>query len=1012
MEEVQIVQVRPWYHKPAPYIAAGVFICLCVLALPHAQRVYHRWSEVRKVKRASEALARGDYKEATLQARGALATDAKHVEALRLLARTAEAVNSPADALKFRRQIDAIKPGDPENVLGIADNCLKTAVFTAAQEALRSLPPEAQTSAKYYDVAAGIALGQKDLPGAEIYATKAAQAEPANANYQLRLAGLRLSSKDPERQTEAVKVLQQLSTKPTSRSRALRLLLQNALERGDSSGAIELGSALTASTDATFADKLTELTALYALREKSSGATNSGRPVTQTAFLAKLEELQRTASGQPETIYQMIMWMNEHNMALLVPDFAASLPAEQVAKPPVAVAVADSYTRASQWDRLRQLVEPASWDRTEFLRFAYLSRALEGLEDRAGSSAAWTRAVETAQAQVPTMEALARETAKWRWKQQNDEVMWKLADKPSCPRWVVDALWTSALQRQDATQLFKLSKLILQAEPKSLIARNHFISLALMTGQDTESPHELADAHYRKYPENQGVASTYAFSLFLQGRAEEAVSVMAKFPKEQMRQPALAFYQGIFLAAAGRPEEGEEYFRIGEQSPQFEQMIAIRNFLRTVFEADAAARGGDAAKAAQAWQTALQAARARPQWLDIFGRVALKRGEMERAGEAALKLADAGQCPAWAAEPLWVASVRGGNPAQIQKASKLILDANPKSLTARSNFIVVALLGGKEGEAAYQQAETFSRENPSQSEAAAAYAYALYRQGQNEKALALLKTLDPQQLQQPRLALYYSLVLAAAGNPDEAMKVFPQNLEAGLLPEEKLMGGVLRGAFDCRTADQRGDTTAANEAWTKALVETRNRPEMLELLGQMAQKWQAPGRAEEALWKLADAPSTPRWAIDVLLAAAEKSRDSGQLFPAARLLRRAEPQNTSARVNYVRLALLTRQTAEMPDRQARELYESDPRNPEAAATYALALHQQDRTDRALEVLAALTPEQLHVPRVAFYYGAFLTAAGQEAKAREYLQAGAQLVALPEEQTLLTKSEKRRASREP
>lgn len=1001
MDKVEIVQIRPWYHKPAPWIALGVFICLGVLAMPHVQRAYYRWSEVRKVKRATEALARGDYKEAALQARGALATDAKHVEALRVLAKMAEQVNSPTDALKLRRQIDAIKPGDAENVLGIAENCVKTSVFGAAEEALRGLPENARTGARYYDVAAGLALGQKDVTRAEEFAAKAVQAEPANGNYRLRLAGMRLASKSDESRAEGIKVLRELSAQPEFRSRALRSLLQDALEHSDPGAAIELGSALAASSDAVFTDKLTHLTSLYILREKSVGAASTSRPVSQAEFQSRLEELQKEAKAQPETLYQIIGWMNDHSMALLVPEYLATISPEMLAKPPVCIAVADAHTRGSQWASLRKAVEPVSWERVDFLRLAYLSRALEGLDDHAGAVAAWTRAVESTKGQVVTLEALARETSKWGWKQQNEDLLWKLAENEKCPRWVIDTLWESGLKRQDPVQLYKLSKRILQAEPKSLVARNHYISLALITGQESDSPHNLAEAQYKGHPENIAVASTYGFSLFMQGRAEEAVTVMAAFPKEVLRRPAVAFYYGMFLVGAGRAEEGEEYFRIGEEAPQFEPLVVIRNFLRTVFEADAVERSGDQARSAQAWQAALQTAQVRAQWLDILGRLAMKRGRIDRAGEAALKLAEMGQCPSWAVEPLWTASLRTGNPAQIQKASQVISDANPKSLAARGNVISAKLLAGKEGAAAYQLAEVFSRENPGQPDATLPYAYALFRQGQSDKALALLRTLDAQQLQQPRLALYSSLLLSAVTGANEAAAALPKEMEAGFFPEEKAMGGILRLAFESRAAGRQGDTARAKASWTQAIAEAQNRAEMLELLGQMAQKWQTPERAEEALWKLADTQSPPRWAIDFLVASAEKRRDTPQLYRAVRLLRRAEPENVAIRNRFVRLSLLTGQTADKADRMARDLSEASPKDPEIAVTFALALHLQKRTDKAVELMNGFKAEELRTPRVAFYYGVFLQAAGQGAKAEEYQKIGSGEPLFPEEEALLS-----------
>ena len=1003
-----IERFRPWYQKPAPWIAVALLGCGGFLALPHAHRAYYRWTEVRKVQRATAAFERGDYKEAALNAQGALATDAKHVEATRMMAKICEAVGSP-ETLKYRRQLDAIKPGDPENLIGMADHCLKKGDVSAARQALQSISEADRTGARYHDVAAGVAWTQQDLVAAEMHSTEAVRLVPADEAFQMRLATLRLNGKSPELRAEALQTLQQLSDKASARSRALRTLLNDALARGETERALDVAASLSTSADATFADKLAHLTAMHAIRAHEAQSKTASPTVKEEQFTALFGQLQQSAQSRPEELYQMISWMNEHHMALLVPEWVDTLPAETITKPPVCIAVADALARGSAWARLRDTVEKASWEKLDHLRHAYLSRALEGLDDDGGASTAWNRAIESAQTQPSALELLARETMKWGWKQRSEELLWKLTARPPSPRWAVDALWASGLKRQDPAMLFKVSKLILEAEPKNMVVRNHFISLALLTGQESEGPHALAEAHYKEHPDNVGVASTYGFSLFQQGRSEEAVAVMATFPKEQLRSPALAFYQGIFLAGAGRPEEGEEFFKLGAGAVQFEELIAIRGFLRAAFDAHSAERDGKPTESAAAWQTAVRAAQARPQWLEILGRIALKWGWVERAGEAAMKLADAGRCPSWAVEPLWAASLRVGDPAQIHKASKLILEANSQSLTARANFILVSLLAGKEADAPHRLAAALLQEHPGQSEAVAASAYSLYLQGKGASGLAQLRALKQEQLQQVRPALYYSLLLAAAGEPDPAALAIAPVTDATLLPEEKTMCNALRFAFDSRTADRASNAAAASTAWSKAIAQAEKRPDLLETLGRMAQKWESPERAEEALWKLVDLPTCPRWVLDLLAASADKRRDAGQLYRVHRMLRRAEPQNIAFRNNHIWLSLLTAQDAESPNRAARELQQEHPRNPEVAVTYALSLHQQDKTADAIAVLAALPPEQLRAGRAALYYGIFLSAAGQEAKAREYLQIGSQTPLLPEEQKLLTKAEKLRAS---
>jgi len=77
---------------------------------------------------------------------------------------SARTAGSPA-ALKVRRQLDAIKPGDLENVLGMVEDCLKAGDSAAAEEQLKALKPADRTGARYHSLAAGVALSRVRCPG-------------------------------------------------------------------------------------------------------------------------------------------------------------------------------------------------------------------------------------------------------------------------------------------------------------------------------------------------------------------------------------------------------------------------------------------------------------------------------------------------------------------------------------------------------------------------------------------------------------------------------------------------------------------------------------------------------------------------------------------------------------------------------------------------------------------------------------------------------------------------------
>jgi Flp pilus assembly protein TadD len=994
--------IRLWYQKPKVWITIGVIACLAFLAMPHARRIYHRWTGERKVQRAKQALERREFDAAILNARGALATNVKDVEAIRIMAKTAEATGAATAAISFRRQLDAIKPGDSENILGLAESCLKVGDPGAAEEAVKSLAEADRDSAHYYGVTSAIAWARGDMVKAELQAAEAARRDPSNDSYRFRLATLRLNAASSDLRSQAVATFEELSGKPTMRSAALRTLLGNALQRGDKDRAKEIADAIAATPGATFADKLAQLSALNALRQPEPGSVTRVRVVQDSEFFEMLARFQELAAGKAEDTFALASWMNEHHLALMASDWLNKLPADVRSKPPVSVAVADAYALGSDWNKLKESIESATWQHLEFLRFAFLAQALERLGDAGGCAVAWNNALQEAQDHPAAREQLARHAINWGWKQRAEELLWKLAEADPCPRWVADSLWESAAKRRDAEALCKISKIILAAEPKSVAARSSYVSFLLLTEQEPEVSRSMAEALYKENPANAEIAASYAYSLYQQARPWEAVSVLRTFREEELRQPWLAFQYSIVLAAAGEFEQAEEYLRLSSPFEKFSQQQPLADFLLAAFDTRAAALQNDPAGAAGNWKRAISAAKTSPAWLETLGQMALKWGWRERVEEVVVKLAEAERCPSWAADILWTTALQSGDASWLYKSAKLIMTSNPKSLSARSTFATVALLARNEADSPHSLAEALAEGNPGNSEAAATYGFSLYRQGRIDQAMAVLRKLAPDQLREPRTAFYYAIVLAASGQTEQAEEYLAIGVTRPLLPEESAMSDVLQKAFQARTLIKRGDTGAGRDAWNQALSSAENRPDLLESLARMAAKWDASERAEEALWRLSDRGDCPRWVLDSLWTAAEKRRDSRQLYKVSRLLRKSDPNNLAARNNFVRLSLLTGQDADFPHRQAQTLSNENPGNADVAVTYALSLYERGKSKDAVAVLAALRPEQLRAPKSAFYFGIFLASSGESEKAREYLDLGTKASLLPEEQALLAK----------
>jgi predicted Zn-dependent protease len=558
------IQEPTLIHSPVFWGGLGIFLVVLMagaLLAPAAVRRYKDGSAVSSTNKAAGLYAIKDYPGAIASARHALSLDSRAVEAMRIMAKSKEALGDP-DAIEWRRRLDAVQPGDPENTLALASSAVKEGDTARAEELLRRLQPQDQASALYHDVAAWIALSKRNAADAEEHWKEAARLDPEGGNFRLQLATLRLSSPAAGARAGALSTLNQLAKKPDNRIAALRPLLDDAVKNGNAAQALEIANNLGTDPQATFADQLKRLATLRTLKD--------------TGAAALLDRLKKTAASKPDDLYGLVEWMNQNEAPAAVIKWVESLPAPSIAKPPVCVAVAEAYARDSQFVRLQAMLEPASWGELEYLRHAYLARAHSRLKDEARSTKDWKGALAGAESHPQSLSRLAKTVLGWGWKDKAEQALWKLAARDDCPRWALNELWNMAVKRGDSPKLFLVSKVMLRSEPASVMHRNNATFLGLLMKDREGAMHDqMAEQLHKEVPNNSIVASTYALSLYQRGRLEEALSVMNLIPQEELRRPVVALYYGIFLTAAGQRDKAAQYLEIGASGPLLPEEQAL-----------------------------------------------------------------------------------------------------------------------------------------------------------------------------------------------------------------------------------------------------------------------------------------------------------------------------------------------------------------------------------------------------------------------------------------------------
>ena len=182
------------------------------------------------------------------------------------------------------------------------------------------------------------------------------------------------------------------------------------------------------------------------------------------------------------------------------------------------------------------------------------------------------------------------------------------------------------------------------------------------------------------------------------------------------------------------------------------------------------------------------------------------------------------------------------------------------------------------------------------------------------------------------------------------------------------------------------------------------------MLMETVEKWGWRTEAIDLLWLAAKDPARSDEALRTLYRYFAKNGDTENLYRV--LLHRIETQPDDRKVqnNFAQLSLLLNLNIDRAQRIARELAEKEPANEAYVSTCAFVFFTQGDIKKARKTIETLSDAQLHQPEVAAYYGMILAAAGEQARAGEFLDLGEKATLLPQEKALVEKARRSLAQR--
>lgn len=512
--------------------------------------VYHHYKERRTQSQAQTFLAAGDFRNALLCARQALQLNPSNVPACKIMAALADVSHNPL-ALDWQRKVVQAEPS-VENKLQLAAAGLRyqTPPYPLTAQILSELSPVATNLASYHVTAAGLALSLRRSDEAERHLEIAAQLEPTNQLYGLNLAVLRLAGTNETEAAQSRATLENIRSDANLGPVALRALVVDRLAHKDVAAAEVYSTQLLANDRVMLIDRLQHLGILRELRRSD--------------FEAALRALQQNAVTNSATVAQVAEWMQANRLVTEEIQWLTNLPVVTRGQSAVRVALADAYLEKADWQSLHDLTSKEDWSEMNFLRLALASRAWRELGAQVSADSNWDSAINEAGNRYGALITLLGLTERWNLQRERELLLGRIVEKFPRERWAGETLEKILVAEGKTAQLNALYSRLFAFFPENLGYKNNFIFTSLLMKTNLSEATRRAEENFAEVT-NPTTVSTYAFSLWLNGRAKDGLAVMRGLTTEQLEDPDTAFYFGLVLQATGEIGEAKKFLNIAQE---------------------------------------------------------------------------------------------------------------------------------------------------------------------------------------------------------------------------------------------------------------------------------------------------------------------------------------------------------------------------------------------------------------------------------------------------------------
>jgi len=530
-------------------IGAAIGLALLAVLAWLNKPVYHRLMAKRLVRAAQAAELRKEYQEEVRLYVLALERDPANVETLRSLGGFLAKAHSPK-LLEVRERLYSLEPNSVDAFLDYVESALMFKQPGLAQGLLSSTAAEkAKENPRYYHLLSVSLFLAGDLPHADAACDEALKRDPANKNFRINQATIRLSCPEPTVRKAAADLLEESLSDPETRYSAIQALLYDAAvaptppDRLDAW--LEIGLKVIPPRDTFFTSCL--------------GALHRWRP---ERFAALLPEYLKAAAGEGGSAVTAQQWLTTHKLWQEALDFRDSLPAQVKNSTESLLLAAEALFQLQATDRLAAFLETPEWKGMPALRMAWQERLRRLAGPPIGASleaeANWQKILNLASNDPKLLSTLARLTEGWGWTTETDDALWATVDKvPAMSETALQELSQKALKRGDGKAMLRAVSRQLKSNPQDAMLANNLTFLSFLYQRDIAQATRISEQLCDRYPDSPQVLATNAFGRFIQGDIEGGLTRFSKLDPKRLAGTAPGVTYGLLLAANKDPRAAE-----------------------------------------------------------------------------------------------------------------------------------------------------------------------------------------------------------------------------------------------------------------------------------------------------------------------------------------------------------------------------------------------------------------------------------------------------------------------